>query len=325
MSSITIQEIAKLAGVSKSTVSRVISRPEMVNEETRRKVQKLIDNNHFVPSFVAQNLAGHASKIIGIIIPELYNPFFLEIIEEAEKILSPLGYGFQIYSSKWDMEKEKSYLINLISRKVDALIVAPTSIENMSLNLLKKSNIPYVLINTKMDENCLYTNDLKGGEIAASYISSLKYEKLIVVSGFEHISIDERINNLNKIQKPPQKYYTNIKTFDEGLEFAQTILFKDIENHPMIFVCNDNVAISVINGLELKNKYICRDYYILGYDDIKLASVCNLSTIKQPIKEIGKQAAIVILDMLENYKTVFKSQEFQPTLICRKSTKENIY
>ena len=124
---ITINDVAHIAGVSKSTVSRVMTNPSIVKAETREKVQRVIRKKNYVPSTIAQNLSGTPTKTVGIVINEMANFFFVEILEGVDRVLSANGYSLEIHSSQWIAEKESAQIRSLISKRADGVLLAPLS------------------------------------------------------------------------------------------------------------------------------------------------------------------------------------------------------
>lgn len=322
-----IMEIAKLAGVSKSTVSRVISRPEMVNKETLNKVLSIIEKEGFKPNQLAQNLAGSASKIVGIVVDEIFNPYFLEVIESAEKIFSKEGYGLQMYSSGWDEKAEYNYVTTLLARKVDGIILSPIKENAESVKALKMSNIPYILLNNNDSSNSISTNDKKGGEIVADFINQLEKDQIIVATGFKHQSILDRISGFNSHinQSCPILRYGNINTIEEGEAFSRQLLENRILDNKktIMFITNDNVAIAVSSILIDDKISIGEDVKIIGYDNIRIASLFRvpLTTVSQDIKKQGILAANYLISMIRDSKMKIQSYTTEAQLIIRDSCK----
>ena len=153
--SITINDIARLAGVSKATVSRVLSNTGKVKEGTKARIQKVIDEYNYVPNYAAQSLAGAKTKTIGIVVAELYNSFFMEIIEGVDSVISNFDYSLLIFSSKWDEKKEENDVLSLINKRVDGIILSPIAERNGTIQRLKNADVPFVLINYIPDDKSL--------------------------------------------------------------------------------------------------------------------------------------------------------------------------
>lgn len=328
MKPITINDIARLAGVSKSTVSRVLSSPSMVKESTRAAVMKIVEEHSFVPNQFAQGLAGIATKTIGIVVDELYNSFFIEIVEGVDRILSNFDYSLQLYSSRWVEEKELHHVSSLISKQVDGILLAPISPKGETIDLLKQSGIPFVLVNCVPEDRSLHYvafDNFKGGELVADFINTLEKEQIILVTGYPHQTMDDRVAGFfSKVANPKSViHYKGIKTFEDGLEIATMLIARNkiSTRKTILFITNDNVAIGVSHQLSCMGIKIPEQVAIIGFDDIKLSSLCKipLTTVSQSIKDIGKLAALDLLDLIKGQDIDPPGHILEPKLIVRES------
>ncbi|MCK5673637.1 MAG: LacI family DNA-binding transcriptional regulator [Spirochaetales bacterium] len=324
----TISDIAEEAGVSKATVSRVLSNSPKVKPESKDRILQIIKKHSFVPSNLAQSLAGSPRKTVGIIIEELANYFFIEVADGFDQVISQAGYSMQISSSKWNKEKELQLVQQLISSRVDGIILAPVSESSESITLLQNSGIPFLLINIIPKGNeiaYISCDNYMGGKLAADFFNKLNRPSNILITGFPHQTLDHRVkgfkDNFSKWDKII--HYKNINTYEEGYEIASVLLIRNniSEIKTAIFVTNDNVAIGIITKLLELKLSIPRQVSIIGYDDIKLASFCHvpLTTISQNIKDIGKIAAMELLEMIENKDKLKPEHKIIPQLVIRKS------
>ena len=325
---ITISDIAAEAGVSKTTVSRVLSNSPKVKQESRNKILKIMEMHSYVPNHIAQSLAGSPRNIIGIVIEELANFFFIEVADGFDQIISQAGYSMQISSSKWNEEKELKLVKLLISSQVDGIILAPISDESESINLLLSSSIPFLLINViPRQKKIPYVScdNYKGGQLAADFFKGMNRPSNILITGFPHQTLTHRIqgfkNNFNKSDK--LIHYENISTYEQGYEMASVLLVKNAltSKKTAIFVTNDNVAIGIITRLLELGVSIPDQVSIVGYDDIKLSSFCRvpLTTVSQGIKDIGKIAALELLEMIQNPEIPQPEHKIEPQMIVRQS------
>ena len=191
----TILDIAREAGVSKATVSRVLMHPEIVSDETKFKVHKVIEKNSYIPSQFAQGLNGAPTKKIGIIIDELSNFFFIEIAEGIDTILGPQYYAMHLLSSKWVIEREIELVRSLINSRVDGVILAPVASNSPAIKLLQKSHIPFIVMNCVPDDESvsyISCDNIKGGEIAAEFINKEKPNQILLITGFDVQSMQYR-------------------------------------------------------------------------------------------------------------------------------------
>lgn len=329
MKQITINDIARLAGVSKSTVSRVLSSPSMVKKSTRDTVMRIVQENGFVPNHLAQGLAGVATKTIGIVVDELYNSFFIEIVEGVDRIMSNSDYSLQLYSSRWVEDKELHHVSSLISKRVDGILLAPISNEGETIEMLKHSGIPFVLVNCIPEDTSLHYvafDNYKGGELVADYVNTLEKDQIILITGYPHQTMDGRVAGFYSKVKNSENiiHYKGIKTFEDGLEIANILLPRNRlrEKKTVLFITNDNVAVGVSHQLSCMGINIPEQVSIIGFDDIKLSSLCKipLTTVSQSIQDIGKLAALDLLDLIKGLNINPSGHILEPKLIIRESS-----
>ena len=325
---ITINDVANLAGVSKSTVSRVMTNPSLVKAETRERVQRVIRRKHYVPSTIAQNLSGTPTKTVGIVINEMANFFFVEILEGVDRVLSANGYSLEIYSSQWIAEKESAQIRALISKRADGVLLAPLSSSSKSITMLLKAKIPLVVFNCIPDSRrCPYvvSDNFAGGTLVGEYMNTLGARQHIVVSGFEHQTITDRVNGcLAALKAKRIVRYENVSTFEDG-ESLVPILIKENRIDSIktaLFITNDNVAIGALHKLIENRIRIPEQVSVIGYDDIKLAKLCKvaLTTVSQNAFRLGSTAAEKLLDIISQ-KAVRTDTVFAPSMIVRESSK----
>ncbi len=325
---VTISDIALEAGVSKATISRVLSNSPKVKEESRQKILEIMEKRSYIPNLMAQSLAGTPRKIFGLIIDELANFFFIEVADGFDQIISQAGYSMQISSSRWDEEREVQLVKLLISSQVDGVILAPVKENSESVKLLQSSGIPFLLINVIPEEKGIAyvsCDNLKGGKIAADFINRLDRSSNILITGFPHQTITHRIRGFKSELKHPDHltHYENISTFEQGYEMASILVVKNnlTERQTALFVTNDNVAIGIITRLLELGISVPDQVAVVGFDDIKLSSFCRvpLTTVSQGIKDIGKIAALELLEMIQHPDRQGPEHKIEPQMIVRQS------
>lgn len=328
MNSLTIKDIAKLANVSSATVSRVLANSEKVKPATKEKVKQIIENQSFIPNHFARCLAGNPSMTIGVVIDELSNLFFTEIAEGIDSIICRYQYSLQMAFSQWIPEREDFVVKNMISNNVDGIILAPTSMQSKSIELLKHSNIPFVILNCEMESNEIpyVTGDnYLGGKLVGEFLSKKETEQVIVITGFEDQALKNRYKGFieNYSGSAPIKTYKNISTFEDSSNICDILCEEDnIANiKTTLFVTNDNVAIGIINRLHNFNIDIPHQVSVIGYDDIKISKLCRipLTTVSQKIFHMGEESAKLLLDLIGKNETE-KQRIIAPSLIEREST-----
>ncbi|HKM06133.1 MAG TPA: LacI family DNA-binding transcriptional regulator [Sphaerochaeta sp.] len=327
----TIIDIAREAGVSKATVSRVLTHPEIVSEATKIRVQGVIDKYSYIPNLFAQSLNGAPSKMIGLIIDELSNFFFIEIAEGIDSILGPQYYTMHLLSSRWVMERENELVKSLINSCVDGVLLAPVKPDSPAIKTLQNSQIPFIVMNCiPDDETVSYVacDNIKGGTLAAQFINENRPEQVILITGFDDQSKQHRVEGFTATihNEIPYFHYEAINTFEQGSHLVDQILLPKGLKHKKttLFVTNDNVAIGVMNRLLECGIKIPEQVSIIGYDDIRLANLCRvpLTTISQSSNLMGSIAARELLNLIDKGNNSCYKYLIEPSLVIRESTQK---
>lgn len=328
-SSITIADVARLANASKATVSRVLTGNARVKPETKARILAVIDEYGFVPNRYAQCLAGTPTRMIGVVISELANFFFTEVVEGVDSVLSEENYSMLMCFTNWDSEKELQTVNTLIKNNVDGVILSASSPESPAIKVLKDSGVPFVVVNCiPEDSDIPYVSgdNYEGGRLVAEYLNGSDYGKVLVVTGFDDQPMKLRCQGFLENLKLSCEicHYENVPTAEEGLRFGNTII-QEIRKNPSplaVFVSNDNVAIGVENSIS-KEVRIPEDVSIIGYDDIAPASFCRvpLTTVSQNIFLMGRTAAELLVRLISKAEIVESQVLICPQLIIRESTR----
>ncbi|MDR1929760.1 MAG: LacI family transcriptional regulator [Treponema sp.] len=331
MKHITIDDIAKEAGVSKSTVSRVLSRPNLVKERTREQILSVIDKYSYVPSALAQGLAGLPMKNIGFAVDEFSNNFYIDLADGIDSVFSASDYALQVMSSRWNPVREIQGVRSMIINRNAGILIAPSSPGCGAVDLLKKSKVPFVLLNCRTDDpdvSYVSCDNYKGGRLMAEHIGTLDFEQLIILPVSDHQTVLDRMAGFEdhidmKALRPIMS--SNAKTYQDGYRIAQFIAetYDLVRKKTCLFVANDYVAIGVITKLlELKIP-IPGQAAVAGFDDIRISAMCRipLTTVSQSVCDMGRIAAQSLLGRIQHHKTEPIKYLVEPRLIIRESTK----
>jgi len=329
MKHITISDIAREAGVSKATVSRTLSKPQVVNEITRERVNSIIQKHSYTPNSLAQGLAGLPTRNVGVIVDEFPNNFYIDLADGIDRVFSSNNYFFQIMSSRWMAEREMQGIRSMIKNRVDGILIAPASSDSETVEYLKKSGVPFVLMNCFSDDpeiSYVDCDNYRGGALMADYFNSLSQDQIIIVSVADHQSVRDRIKGFTdhlKTQAERIVRYTNAKTFTDGYELTPLIVEQNSIRYKKtsLFVTNDYVAIGVITRLIEMGVSIPGQAAVAGFDNIRISSLCRipLTTISQSVIEMGSAAANALLDLINENVTQPFRHIIEPRLVVRES------
>lgn len=329
MSKLSMKDIARMSGVSIATVSRVINNKGKYSEETKKKVLKVINESGYNINSHAKSLRTNISNTIGVIVPDIINPFFSILVQKIEILLYQYDYSTIICNTNRNVEKEKKYLKTLESNNVDALIVISGDRDKGFSFDNKITNIPYICIDRKpanFSETVYISSDHYNGAINATnlLISNGSLKPIIVLKKYLSISSKTRLDGFKRaledngiVFKDEMIFYINELNFEENL--VNKIKSGKIDS---IFCVNDDIALKLISILNRSNISIPEEVQIIGFDGIDFGGLISpsLSTVKQDIEKIA-QISIEKLFELINNKVVLGQTILIPTeLIKRDST-----
>lgn len=322
-----MKDIAERVGVSKTTVSMVINKKDSnISEETKKKIYDIIEETGYIPNNIARGLNTRKSGSIGIIIPDISNPFFSELSRAVEDCANKLGYNVILCNSDNNADKEKKYVELLISKLIDGIILIPGEKSESSANILKLNGIPFVFVDRyiKGFEDCpgVYFNNKQGIKDGIEYLYNKGKRNIAFVSGPKKININkERISGYKEIMTKYGLYNKSLifeSTFslEGGMEVTNQII-SECKFVDAIFYSNDIMAIGGMKTLKRKKYKIPKDIAIMGFDGIKLSRMIEpeLTTIQQPIYNMGQQACKLIVDII-NEETIDNTKVyFSPDII----------
>ncbi len=325
---ITISDIAKEAGVSKATVSRVLSGSSSVRPEVRSRIQEIIDRHGYIPNRFAQSLAGNSKKVIGLVIEELTNDFYLEIADSFDRIVSASGYTLNLASSRWSEEYELRIVRDMISSQVEGIVIAPTREDSPGIKLLKKSGVKFIIMNLKPENSDLpyvCSDNRAGGEIAARCINTLGRKINLLVTGYQNSTLEDRIQGFRESYNlsVPFFHYRDINLMGDGAELAENLIhIHDFKKEAgSIFVTNDNAAIGLESGFLKLGIRIPEELAILGYDNTSRSSICRvpLTTVSQELPAYGRVLAYKLMNLIELDSCDLPGISLPPKIVLRES------
>lgn len=334
MENITLKQLASKLGLSVATVSRALNDSHEISIKTKKKVHALAKELNYHPNPFASSLRKHKSKTIALIIPEISNNFFSQIIKGVEMVSKDKGYHVIICGSNENYEKEESIITHLIGGRVDGILLSASS-ETGSAAHLKEiidRNIPLILFDRVLKDlpvKSVVSND---------YENSFNATKHLVEKNCKKIAFLKVGNNLSNIEKRAQGYCDALKEDNKytNKELIVEMSNNDEENHKILssiiskekpdafFASVEHLAISVYDVCKLMNMKIPQDIKILTYSNLAIARHLNpsLTTISQPAFEMGQKAATLLLAQIEN-KPAFTDDQIlviDSELIIREST-----
>ncbi|MBE7119896.1 ribose operon transcriptional repressor RbsR [Bacillus cereus] len=321
----TIKDVAKLAGVSVATVSRVLNKNGYVHEDTLKKVERAIEMLDYKPSTVARSLYNKKSRLIGLVVPNIVNPFFPEVARAVEDVAYKQGYTVVLCNSDENLEKEKQYIDVLRQNNVDGFIVA-TNPQN-SVNYMNLS-IPVVAIDRMFNERIptVYADNYAGSQAATKLLIDKGCKHIAHIRGPRDVSTaNERFEGfVDVITQNNLSYMIAESTFDPAnSEQVAVELLKEYPHIDGIVAGNDLIAIGIVKAALQKGISIPDDLQIIGFDGISLTEMMypSITTVAQPIYEMGKVATELLLEQMEGNPLEEKHYRLPIEIIERNTTK----
>jgi len=329
---ISIKEIAELSGVSIATVSRVINNNGRFSEETKKKVLKVIDETGYQLDYSAKTFRMKKSFSIGILVPDITNFFFSNLVEKIEEILFNQGYTTIICNTARDIDKERTYLNILEGKMIDGLIIISGADQFSYKSLNPNKHIPYVCIDRepKDNNNIFISSDHYQGayEATKKLVSNGSLKPAIVMHKNYSSSAKERLRGFIKALEDSQlKYLENesILHLPSHKVKAENFIVNHLRQSTIdsLFVINDNLALDIISYLKSTEISIPNDIQIIGFDDIPACKYVTpqLTTVRQDTDTIANTAVNSLLDLVNGTSNFNNKKRLVPVkLILRDST-----
>ncbi|MBN2073669.1 MAG: LacI family DNA-binding transcriptional regulator [Actinobacteria bacterium] len=330
----TIKDVARMAGVSISTVSRVMNKSPKISPGTSNKVMDIIRQLNYEPNNIARSLSRKKTNTIGVILEDIGNPFFAEIAKGVEETLKKNKYSMFLTNTNFEEELELKLTNLLLSNKVDGIIISPINDRSKSLEILKKRGVPFFLVNCRTlaeKFNWVTTDNVRGGYLATKYLIDLGYKRIMHIKGADDQPSKDKFRGFKKaviegkLRMSEQVVIdSKAKTSKDGINIMENyIRQKGIEGLPgAIFAVNDDVALGVLQVFSKKGVRVPEEVSLVGYDDIDIASYLFLTTVRQEKYKMGEIAASELISEMESGESyITKQLLMEPKLIVRNSCK----
>lgn len=334
--SASIKEVAKRAGVSLGTVSNAFNRPDLLAPATLKKVTDAVAQLGYVPNASARNLRAGKTRVLGLIVPDLSNPFFTELAKGASDAALNAGYVMILCNTDESSEKEAQYLEVLAAQNVQGILITPARDTTKSLRAITNCGIALTLVDRLaigVEACSVGVNDSQGGGMAFTHLHDLGHRKILLLTGAANIpqvgdreiGITKVIASLTSSERPKLKIHRLDMMSANSAEIGLTEYLSTNGLDFTAIICgNDLIAFGAIRALRNRELEVPTDVSVIGYDDIDFASSASvpLTSIAQPKYQIGFAAADLLIDECQNHvKHVHQRVEFQPQLIVRDSTR----
>jgi LacI family transcriptional regulator len=332
--SINAYDVARKAGVSQSTVSRVLNNYPHIKEETKKKVLSAIKELNFTRDEIARSLAEKKTRTIGLIIGDITNPFYAESSSIIMKRANDQNYDVIISYTDYQNDNLDQAIQTLIGKRVDGIIIGSINRSNKKIKELYQSGFPIILYNSPVDDyeqsNFVVLNNERGAYLATEHLIMLGHQRIAFVSGPDRfLNLYHRhigyVNALKKYNIPYNEslVYKGELTFQEIITFVITRLFT--HNRPTaIFAGSDQIALAIMDAAAKQGLRMPDDLSIIGYDNINFSAnhLISLTTVSQNIVTMASLALENLLLLIEGNEEMERSIQIElaPELIIRKTT-----
>lgn len=301
---VTIRDVAKYANVSVATVSRVLNNKGQVSKETKALVTHAISTLNYRPNLVARTLYNKSSSMIGLILPDITNPFFPAMARAIEDKALSYGYTVILCNTDGSAEKELNYIESLKQKYIDGIII---STSQLGVEDLSTFDIPIVALDRsiKADIPIVFSENKAGAATATRHLLDVGCDFIVHIRGPKGITTadDREKGFLQVVEAADVKYNVYESGFD--IKSAEKVAYQIFEDHPNvdgIFAGSDLMAIGVMKAAYHLGISIPEGLQIVGFDGIELAKMLNpsLTTIKQPVYKMGELAVDLLHKQIEN-------------------------
>jgi LacI family transcriptional regulator len=325
MKRVTLSDVAKSLNVSKTLVSLVLNNrgdEKGINKDTQQRVKDKVKELNYKPNQFARGLRMGKSNTIGLVVADISNSFYAKMCRSIENHANNHGYNLIICSSDEDSEKESELIKMLIDRQVDGLIISTTQNNNNDINLLKKNNFPFVLIDRnipKIDTNYVVVDNKKGAKNVVNHLINLGNRKIghLTISPSHLSTLKDRTIGYKEALKENGIRIDNSLireiSFDNIKEDVRRVI-KELLSPPQsinsLFVANNNIAVACLECFKEMNIKIPQDIALVSFDDIDTFKLCYppITAISQPIERMGMDAVNILIKNIK-HEGIFPSQQ----------------
>lgn len=333
MARVGIRDVALRAGVSISTVSNALNKPDTVSAALVSKVTAAAESLGYVPLQAARQLRARRSGLLGMTVINIANPFFAALVSGAEEAAAAAGYRILVGNSDDDVVKERGH-IELFERvEVEGMLISPYGVSAASLERLRVRRIPVVLVDAVDDAGQLSSvsfDDVAGGRLAADHLLAQGRRSLAFVGAREEVrQVRERLQGTrDAVAAYPDSrldvIWSSRTTASVGQTLGARIAAMPADARPEgIVTTNDHLACGLVYGLISSGVRVPEEIAVVGYDDIEFASVAAvpLTSVRQPAREMGRHAGEVLVRAIAaGAEAVRETVVFRPELSVREST-----
>lgn len=332
----SIKDIAKKAGVSHSTVSRALHKSSLISPETAERIRQVAQEMGYQPSAAARSLKTNTTRVLGVIVSNIADPFFSEILFGIEDYAQERAYSLFIASSQHDPQRERSIVQTMMEQRTDGVIICSSSISAEQGRQLLDYGFPVVVINNQAADSfnySIYHDDIDGSRQITRHLIDLGHRRIAYMGNARSgRTNDDRLAGFQSAMVEagltvPAEYLFTAPGGEPRNGFEAMQRFLGLSPHPTAVFCfNDLLAMGALNACSLAGAAVPQQISIAGFDNISYSAytIPSLTTFDQPKRSIGREAARLLLDLLSSTERSFPHTPnvkiLKGTLLARNST-----
>jgi LacI family transcriptional regulator len=335
---VSIKDVAAHAGVSTGTVSNVLNRPEMVAKATRERVHAAISELGFVRNESARQLRVGRSRMIGLVVLDVANPFFTDVALGVEEEAGEAGLSVILCNSDDQITRQARHLELLQEQRVQGILLTPVDTDDEHIGHLQRRGTPVILVDSRSasGEQCsVAVDDVRGGDLAVSHLLAAGHDRIGYVGGPASIRqvADRRDGAAHALRRADRQagdllvIGTPALNWAAGKQAGAELAEMAADRRPTgVFCANDLLALGLLQELTRRGIRVPDDVAIIGYDDIQFAAAAAvpISSVRQPCRQLGRTAAQLLLEEAATASSHAHRQViFQPELVIRQSSRQH--
>lgn len=322
-----IKQIAKAAGVSVTTVSRVLNHPENVAPKTREKIQRIIDEEEYTPNWLARGLNFNKTKTIGLVIPHTLNSVYMEAANGVEEVARQKGYITFMCNMEKDPQMEREYINQLITRKVDGIILMYSTVDEEYASWIEEENVPAVLIGeskARKTWSSVNVDCRRGAAAMMAHLVDCGHRRISILCGTDpEPECDEMLQGYKNVLKAggyrvDERLIQHVKNNIEGGYVGMKRLLGGLPKPPdAVFATSDEIVYGAMDAIKESGLKIPDDIAVAGFGNDRMSSLMEpkVTTVELPYRKMGIYGARILFDLIEEKHSKEQGIKKPPTRI----------
>lgn len=333
MSKLTLEEIARLSGSSRSTVSRVINNQPNVKSEVRERILKVVAETGYLPDPAARSLAGHRTSVIGLVVPRAVgalftDPYIPRLLQGITQACNTNDYTLSLFLLQTIEEEAKLYPRILRTQLFDGVIIQASQIGDPLIEQMIEHEVPFVMVGRPMDDahvSFVNADNVTGAYVAVRHLIQLGYKRIATITGPQNTTagLDRYQGYLDALQARGCKIDDTLIVESDFTEHGAFMAMQKLLPHQpdAVFVASDSMALGALRALRQTGRRVPADTAVVGFDDLPTSATSDppLTTIRQPILRIGAQVVDTLIDILNDGSQPPRHIEMPTELVIRES------